>query len=145
MRLRGHPLHVMIIHFPVALWPAHAALHLFASRLPAGVPAVAGFWVLAAGTALGWLAALFGLSDLIELSRADDPPRLSAGLAHAAINGSVLAGFTGLLVAEIPHYPAISHGHAFLAFEVVLLLALAVGNFFGGEVVWRRPAASPKT
>ncbi len=139
MKVRGHPVHVMLIHFPVALWPAHAGLHLFASRLPAGVAGIAGFWLLAAGTGLGWLAALCGASDLLALAKAGDA-RLSPAINHALVNGSVVVGFTGLLVAEIPRYPAIAHGPGFLSLEVALLLALGVGNYLGGEIVWgKRP------
>src|SRR5690348_7591383 len=114
MRIRGHPVHVMLVHFPVALWPAHAALHLFSARLPAGVAGVAGFWCLAAGTGLGWLAAGCGLADLLDLSRAGDDRRLRDGLWHALINGSVLGAGTGVLAFEYPHYPAITHGAVFL-------------------------------
>lgn len=126
----------MLVHFPVALWPAHALLHLLASRLPAGVSAVAGFWLLSGGVALGWLAALAGASDLLTLWRTGDRSRLNSGILHGAINGSVLMGFTGLLALEFPSYPEIAHGGGFLALEIGLLVAMAVGNYFGAAVIW---------
>ena len=138
MNVRGHPVHVMLIHFPVALWPAHAALHYFSSLLPAGVAGVAGFWCLVAGTGLGWLAAGCGLLDLLGLQREGDSRRLRDGLSHALLNGTVLVAYTGLLALEYPHYPAITHGPAFLGLEVLLLVVLGVGNYFGGEIVWRK-------
>jgi uncharacterized membrane protein len=138
MRIRNHPLHLMVIHFPVALWPAHAGLHALSRWLPDGVAGPAGFWLLAVGTGIGWLAAGFGLSDLLALQRAGDDRRLSSAINHAVINGSVLVGFTGLLALEVPRYPAIAHGAGYLAIEVLLLIALGVGNYFGGEVVWGR-------
>ena len=127
----------MLVHFPVALWPAHGALHLFATRLPSGVGAVAGFWLLAAGVGLGWMAACFGAMDLLALWRQRDEARFTAGVVHGAINGTVLIGFTSLLAAEIPSYPAIVHGGGFLAVEATLLVAMGVGNYFGGAVIWR--------
>lgn len=138
MRFRGHPLHVMLIHFPVALWPAHAALHLFGRQLPAGVPGVAGFWGLVAGTGLGWLAAGCGAMDLLRLQREGDARRLTVGLWHALLNGTALGGFTAILAAELPHYPAIAHTPAFIGAECGLLLVLGAGNFLGGELVWRQ-------
>jgi uncharacterized membrane protein len=136
MRFFGHPVHVMLIHFPVALWPAHAALHVFASFLPAGVSATAGFWLLAGGTALGWVAAFFGASDLLAIWTSDDRSLLKPGLIHGAINGTVLLGFTSLLGLEYLNYPHISHDVAFLVIEGALLVFMAVGNYFGGELVW---------
>ncbi len=138
MNLRGHPVHVMLIHFPVALWPAHAALHFFSPPLPANVAGIAGFWCLVAGTGLGWLAAGCGLLDLLSLQREGDRRRLRDGLWHAMLNGTVLAAYTGLLAFEEPHYPAITHGPVFLGLEVLLPIVLGAGNFFGGEIVWRK-------
>jgi uncharacterized membrane protein len=136
MRLFGHPVHVMLIHFPVALWPAHEGLHLFASRLPAGVAATAGFWLLVAGTGLGWLAAFFGVSDVVEMWSEGPSPALKNALIHAGFNGSVVAGFTVISVLEYRVFPSIAHGPAFLIAEAVLLLLMFAGNYFGGAVVW---------
>ena len=140
MRLLGHPVHVMLVHFPVALWPAHAGLQLFAAWLPAGAAVTVGFWLLAAGTALGWLAAIFGLTDLADLWAENDPSRLTAGIVHALVNGTALLGFTAILVLEYRVYPTIQHGAAFLAAEAVLLAAMFAGNYFGGAVIWRQPS-----
>jgi uncharacterized membrane protein len=138
MRLFGHPLHVMLIHFPVALWPAHAALHFFAGVLPPAASAVVGFWLLATGVGLGWLAALCGAADLLALDGDKDPGKFNAALLHALLNGSTLVGFTVLLALEFPRYPAIAHGRGFLFAEAALLVLLFVGNYFGGAVVWRK-------
>ena len=127
----------MLVHFPVALWPAHAGLHAFAAQLPAGVSAIAGFWLLAAGTALGWLAALAGAADLLGLWREQDKPRLASALPHGLINGSVVTGFTVLFAMEYAHYPAIAHGAAFLAVEAGLIFAMFAGNYFGAAVIWK--------
>lgn len=136
LRFLGHPVHVMLIHFPVALWPAHFVLHLFGNALPAGVSAIGGFWLLAAGTLLGWLAAACGALDLAAIwNTPDDPHRRTASI-HACINGSVLTGFTALAVVEWSHYPAIHHHAGFLVIEAALLLAMSVGNYFGGAVAW---------
>jgi uncharacterized membrane protein len=142
MRLFGHPIHVMLIHFPIALWPAHEALHAFAPLLPPGVSATAGFWLLASGTVLGWFAAFFGASDLLMLWAAEDRAKFRAGLIHGVINGTVLLGFTGALAFEYLDYPHIAHGAGFLIAEGALLVAMIVGNYFGGEVVW--PATNDK-
>ncbi len=143
MRLLGHPVHVMLIHFPVALWPAHWCFHVFAHWLPPGLAGTAGFWVLVGGTGAGWLAALAGLSDLIPLSRTGGR-LLNLALTHAAINGFVLLAFTVLLGLEWPRYPGISHGPGALVLEGAVLVLLGAGNHFGGTVIWERmPAEAP--
>lgn len=129
----------MLVHFPVALWPAHLAFHLLADRLPAGTGGVAGFWTLAAGTILGWLAAGFGLGDLLFFSRANATITLNGGLRHAALNGTVLLGFTVLLGLEFRDYPIINHTNGWLLVEVSLLGVMLVGNYFGGKLDWRHP------
>ncbi len=136
MRLFGHPVHVMLVHFPVALWPAHLALHLGASRLPAGVAAIAGFWLLAAATILGWLAAACGAMDLAALARTNDAARFRSAGVHALVNGLALLGFTAIASFEYRDYPAIAHGPAALTVEAGLVLALFAGNYFGAKVVW---------
>ncbi len=143
VRILGHPVHVMLIHFPVALWPAHECLHLFASHLPSGAATSVGFWLLVVGIAFGWLAAIFGLTDLMALWRENDPPPLSNGVIHAFVNGSTLVGFTVILVLEYSVFPAIAHGVGFLTGEAALIIAMFVGNYFGGAVIWHRPAQAP--
>src|SRR3954464_1000903 len=114
MRLFGHPVHVMLIHFPIALWPAHEALHVFASRLPTGTAAVA-FWLLVAGTCLGWLAALFGLIDLVSLWQERPAVAARTGLIHAILNGGVVVGFTIITTLEYRVFPNIEHSAGFLS------------------------------
>ncbi len=143
MRLLGHPVHVMLIHFPVALWPAHWGFHLLAGRLPVGLAGAAGFWLLVAGTGLGWLAAACGGMDLIALSQGEDRRMVTGAWQHGLVNGTVLLGFTVLLGLELPRYPQVTHGPAFLAVEAALLAVLTVGNYLGGRLVWAaRPAPS---
>jgi uncharacterized membrane protein len=135
MRLFGHPIHVMLVHFPIALWPAHAAVHAFSSHLPDGSELVA-FWLLVAATALAWLAMICGAVDLMSLALAPGRPSFRLGLIHAAINGTVTIAFTLLLAMENAAYPNIHHGHGVLLVELGLLILMFVGNFFGGAIVW---------
>jgi uncharacterized membrane protein len=142
MRLFGHPIHVMLVHFPTALWPAHAAVHAFSSYLPDGSLLVA-FWLLAAGTALAWLAMICGAVDLMNLALAPERPSFRLGLVHGAINGMVTVGFTVLLALENAVYPNIHHGRVFLLVELGLLILMFAGNFFGGAIVWSNQSRSP--
>lgn len=138
MRLFGHPVHVMLVHFPIALWPAHWGFHLLARQLPEGLAGVAGFWLLLAGVVLGWFAAGAGFSDLITSGQTDKTFSLVGAWRHGLVNGSVLLGFTILLGLERPLYPTITHGTAFLSIEGGLLVLLGIGNYLGGSLVWKK-------
>ena len=144
MRLLGHPVHVMLVHFPVALWPAHWLLHVFAARLPEGVAGVAGFWLLVGATVLGWAAAVFGVFDLIGVRDMGDAHGFKLGLWHAVVNGVVLMAFTTLCFYEYGRYPDIAYSFGWLVAEAIVLLVMTVGNYFGGAVVWggKRPATT---
>jgi uncharacterized membrane protein len=135
MRLFGHPLHVMLVHFPVALWPAHWVFHVLSGVLPPGVATVAGFWLLIGAGGTGWIALVAGAADLIALSR-DDGVRFKTGLVHAIINGTVLLAFSALAVWEYSLYPNVHYGTGLLVAEALMLAALFVGNYFGGTLVW---------
>ncbi|HEX7501684.1 MAG TPA: hypothetical protein VF524_15495, partial [Polyangia bacterium] len=67
-----------------------------------------------------------------------DKPRLTSGLIHGSINGSVLIGFTALFVSEYARYPAIAHGTAFLIVEALLVIMMFVGNYFGASLIWKK-------
>ncbi|MFT3784287.1 MAG: DUF2231 domain-containing protein [Nibricoccus sp.] len=125
----------MLIHFPIALWPAHAGLHLCTRILPAGTEVVA-FWLLAVGTVLGWLAAFAGMSDVLRELKTGLPWPPSRVIAHAAVNGSVLTGFTALAAWETKTYPHLIIGWVALSIELALLVTMVAGNYLGGALVW---------
>ena len=137
MRIAGHPLHVMLVHFPVALWPAHLIFHAAARWLPTGVAGSAGFWLLLVGTAVGWIAVACGAVDWFALVREGVPQKVKDATRHGVINAAVLMGFTAILGREWSRYPGIVHGTAFLVGEALLVALLCLGNYFGGAVIWR--------
>jgi hypothetical protein len=77
-----------------------------------------------------------GPCDLLAIRGEKDERSLGAGIVHGAAKGGVLLGFTCLMGAEHPHYPAISQGAGFMSAEFVLLCAMVVGNHLGGRFVW---------
>jgi uncharacterized membrane protein len=145
-RIRGHPVHVMLVHFPIALWPAHFVLHLFGERIAAGpATGAVAFWLLTAGVLVGWTGILPGAVDLLRLQADQNARRVRTAWAHAATNGTVLFGFTVLCALEYARYPQISHTSGWLFLEGTLLLMLVAGCFLGGEITWgeRMPPVAP--
>ncbi|MCK0512437.1 DUF2231 domain-containing protein [Aromatoleum buckelii] len=67
--LRGHPLHPMLIHFPVAALIGLVATDV--AWLVSGDPfwARAGLWLAGVGAGGGWIASLLGVADLLLVER----------------------------------------------------------------------------
>src|SRR5438270_9668450 len=94
VHLRSHPVHPMLIAFPIGLWIASFAFDVFGRALREPALWAAGFYCAIAGCAGAALAAVPGVIDLFTVV----PPRSSAktrGLIHGAVNTLVLVLFIG--------------------------------------------------
>ncbi|MBL0419334.1 DUF2231 domain-containing protein [Ramlibacter sp. AW1] len=78
----GHPLHPMMIHFPVASLVALVPVDV--AYLMGGDPfwARAGLWLAGVGAVGGWIASLAGLVDLLTVRRVR---RLVTAWGHALL------------------------------------------------------------
>lgn len=135
-KLVGHPIHVMLVHFPLALFPASLisdALSYFQSD-PAF--ALLSFYCMAGGTIGGYIAAAFGMVDLLHLP--DDKNIWKKALIHAGINGIALVSYTIMAALRMKEYPGIeivSSGE--IAVNAFLNISLFVSAYFGGDLVFR--------
>ncbi|CAM5438536.1 MAG: DUF2231 domain-containing protein [Pseudomonas sp.] len=132
--IAGHPLHPMMIHFPVAallgLVPADLAylwtLDPFWSR--------AGLWLAGVGAIGGWLASIAGVVDLLSVAQIR---RKVTAWCHAilAVMMLSLASLNWLL-----RYKGIDGGDSdalwglFLSLLTAVLISLAA--FLGGRLVY---------
>lgn len=135
MKLFGHPLHIMLIHFPSALLPMD--LFCYAVYFYTGQTsfASASFYALAGGVILGWAAVLFGALDLIKIP-ADKLQALKKALWHAGINISVIIIYTVLAWIGYKNYPAMSKATVpLLAIKTVLIGVMMIGNYLGGSLI----------
>lgn len=133
LRLAGHPLHPMLVHFPVALWTLSVATDA------GGLITGSEIWWSAsfAGQALGLLAAVpamaAGALDLASLPRGH--PGLDTAVAHLSAMGVAWLSFLasvllrGLPGPEAPPLGAVIAG-------IVGFLAMAVGGWLGGRLVY---------
>lgn len=69
MAIAGHPIHPMLIHFPVAALLALIATDLAYVFSGDAFWARAGLWLAGIGALGGWLSGLVGLIDLIVVAR----------------------------------------------------------------------------
>jgi uncharacterized membrane protein len=129
-KLFGHPIHVMLVHFPAALLPVAAALdalHQFA-HISMQLDITLFLWP---GVVLGWLAGAFGIWDLVRLRTGSR--EMSVALVHGGINATALSGFTWALLLAMKG----GSGDPQVWIEIVSSLVILVGNKFGGDLIFR--------
>ncbi len=135
MKLAGHPVHVMLIHFPSALFPMDFACTLLAAYTGNTAFILSAFYAAAGGVIAGWLAVLTGCIDLLTVAK-DKPNSLNKALLHGSINTTVLIGYTVFVFLSFRHYPELTSDSTIKVIAKAGLLALLLlGNYFGGSLV----------
>jgi uncharacterized membrane protein len=132
-RLLGHPIHPMLIVFPLGLLGGAVIFDVITLVTHNGAWMGAGFYMIAAGIVAGLLAAVFGLVDWLGI-----PPNTRAkriGLLHGLGNVVVVGLFAISWVMRRPA-PMAPGRNALIPSFVALLLALVTG-WLGGELVDR--------
>ncbi len=133
LRVAGHPLHPMLVHFPVALWTLSVATDAGGLITGSGIWWSASFACQALGLLAAVLAMAAGAFDFASLPRGH--PGTDTAVAHLTAMGMawllylasvVLRGMPG---ADAPPRSAVIAG--FVGF-----LAMAVGGWLGGRLVY---------
>lgn len=132
-KLLGHPVHPMLIVFPLGLLGMAVIFDLFAIALDRGYWSEIAYWMMAAGVVTGLLAAPFGAIDWWAIPRATRAKRI--GLIHGLGNVAVVLMFawSWLLRSGEPQAPG---AFALVLSFAGLTLALVTG-WLGGELVDR--------
>lgn len=144
MKVFGHPLHMMLIHFPSALLPMDficAILYFYTGDMTF---AGASFYALLGGTAIGWLAVMTGTMDLLPVIR-DNNTALMKALVHGGINSIVLIGYSLVAYKAYIHYPEFTQETiGSLVVKGLLLSVLVVGNYLGANLILKHKIAVAK-
>lgn len=132
-KLLGHPIHPMLIVFPLGLLATAAAFDIVG--LSSGDSSWFGisFWMIAAGIIGGLLAAVFGLIDWWAIPSGTRAK--SVGLWHGVGNVVVVLLFVVSWILRRPAPNEPSSGALTLSF-IAVVLALVTG-WLGGELVDR--------
>lgn len=133
-KLAGHPIHPMLIVFPLGLLISAVVFDIlyFVSDNPRF--AFVAYWNIAGGLIGGVLAAIFGLVDFAAIPRRTRAWRI--GLAHGLGNVGVLALFTVAWFLRAPdalHLPTASS----FTLQIVAIGFGTVTAWLGGELVDR--------
>jgi uncharacterized membrane protein len=132
-RLFGHPIHMMLIAFPLGLLATAVVFDIIGLATNAPECFRISFWMIAAGVIGGLLAAVFGLVDWLAIP--DGTRAKSVGLWHGVGNVVVTLLFivSWLLRRSAPENPPISAlAPSFVAVALALITA-----WLGGELVVR--------
>jgi uncharacterized membrane protein len=132
-RIAGHPIHPMLIPFPIVCFIGAFVTDLVFLSEGDPVWARASWWLLLAGLVTAALAALAGLTDF-----AGDRRRRGLGVAWAHMIGNVTAVVIELvnllLRTDDPASPVSGAG---VILSGITVLILAVTGWLGGELVFR--------
>jgi uncharacterized membrane protein len=143
MRFFGHPVHPMLVHFPIAFWSAATVAYVMTAS-GAGEPAmVFAKYANGAGLLLAMLAILAGLLELRSIDGSSDAMRVA--IWHMMIMATVwfcfllallLSASTGLDQAAERLGEAACAGTGFVL--------MALGGWLGGRLVYEFGVAVKK-
>jgi uncharacterized membrane protein len=139
MKIFRHPLHVMLIHFPTALLPMDLVLSYLFYRTGNENFGAAAFYCLIAGVALGLLAGITGLIDLITIK---DKTAMAAALVHGGINLTAILVFSVFAYKGWKQYPELPPPTiAVLTVKFITVIFILVGNYLGGRLIFKHHIA----
>ncbi|WP_281915574.1 DUF2231 domain-containing protein [Caldimonas thermodepolymerans] len=130
--IAGHPLHPMMIHFPVAALLGLVAVDVAYVLGRDPFWARAGVWLAGVGAAGGWIASLAGLVDLVTVAPVR---RLVTAWGHAIIAVMMLslASFNWLLRVGDAQALVVPWG---LYVSLLTAAMIALAAYLGGRLVY---------
>lgn len=131
--IRGHPVHPMVVPFPIALLSSAflADLTFWATRRPFW--AQASSWLTRAGAATGVLAAVAGATDFLSIRKAREH---RAGRIHAVGNGlALLLAIWSVAIRSRSATKAVLPGG--LVVSGLIAAILSITGWYGGELSYR--------
>ncbi len=132
-KLFGHPVHQMLIVFPLGLLATALAFDAVTLATANGYWSELAYWMIAAGVVTGLIAAPFGLADWLAIPIGTRAKRIGAmhGLGNVVVLGLYAVGW--LLRSDAPQSPgAAALILSFLGGGVALFT-----GWLGGELVDR--------
>lgn len=135
MKLFGHPLHMIFIHFPSALLPMDlfcSCLYYWQGNTALGQ---AAFFAMTGGVIVGWIAVIIGLYDLLPITRRG-AAALRCALTHGGLNFVVILGYSLLAFTKWKLYPALAPDFLLtLSIKAMLICCMVFGNYFGARLI----------
>lgn len=127
-----HPLHPALVHFPVACWSLAVAADFASLHFGAAAWVWSG-GLLAVGCAMAVVAMLAGL---LELARVPEGVAMRDAYLHMSAMLVALLLFATSLLLRLDHLKPLAPNVASLLLDTGGFLALAVGGWLGGKLVY---------
>ena len=134
MKILGHPVHPMLIVFPLGLLAASLGFDIGYLATGSSELVIASYWMISAGIIGGLLAAIFGAVDWWAIP--SNTRAKAIGLWHGAGNVVVVLLFIGSWILRSRSLGYIPSNFAVLLSAIAVGLALITG-WLGGELVDR--------
>ena len=132
--ISGHPIHIMLIHFPIAFLTLSALLDIFSIIYKNTHLAELAFYSLILGTTSAIFAAGFGAMDLIKIK--NDQAILRKALLHGGLNVLWLMIFSVIAGIQLKQFPEINIlNNWVIILKTLIVVGLFYTNFLGGELV----------
>lgn len=135
MKILGHPIHVMLIHFPAALFPMDFTCSVIGYFTNGFSFVQASFYAMIGGALLGCSAIITGTFDLLNMIN-EKPTVVKKTLLHGGINGTVIIVYIVLAYIAFKRYPQLEpDGIAKLILKGGLITFMIFGNYLGGSLI----------
>jgi uncharacterized membrane protein len=135
LRVLGHPLHAILSDFPLALLGTSLLWDIVGLWRVEEVWWAISFWSITLGLAMAVLAAFAGAVDYAAIP--EESRAIGAALRHMMLMLSALAPYLISLIARAgAARPAGKALFAVLSLEVVGVLLLSIGGWYGGHLVF---------
>jgi uncharacterized membrane protein len=131
-----HPSHALFVHFPSALLPAAFVFDIISRIHAEETLARAAFYNIAFGLAMASGAIVTGLVDYLPMVSGSRKKTL--GTYHLLAQVPAMALFAISLALRAMDFDTEQTGLAALALAGLGTLGVLVGNYFGGELVYRQ-------
>ena len=132
-KLLGHPIHQMLIVFPLGLLAMAVIFDVLSITLANGYWSEIGYWMIAAGVVTGLIAAPFGFIDWYAIPSGTRAKRIGAVHGIGNVIVVLMFAFSWLMRSDAPRTPE----------TLALILSFAAGGlalitgWLGGELVDR--------
>lgn len=129
----GHPVHPMVIVYPLAFLTAAVVLDIAYWITANTFLSSISFWCVVVGVLSGLFAAIFGFADWLALPTGTRAKRI--GLWHAGVMDTVIILFaiSWWLRYSAPAAPSVTA----IVLEIIGILFGLLGGWLGGELVYR--------
>jgi uncharacterized membrane protein len=133
INLLGHPVHPMVVAFPLGLLPAAVACDVIYLVHGGAHWAHMSYWLIAAGVLSALFAAIFGFVDWLGLANGTRAKRV--GLWHAIVMDIVVILFAVSWWLRRPNPDAPTT--LAIGFGAIAVVFAVIGGWLGGELVYR--------